>query len=171
MCLQIRGRQIYRWASHVAQWQRTHLPMQETWVRSLCWEDPLKEEMANHSSILAWEIPWTEEPCGLQWGHKRVRHDWATKPPPPPKSIDSLMASHWPVDTSLQSVHPPWPDDVCLPLVRLCPDISLLWRQPVSGLARSLLFCDLTLTCFRLPSFQIWSVSQVRGWSGGGVGF
>ena len=39
---------------------------QETRVRSLGWEDPLEEEMATHSSILAWEIPWTEEPGGLQ---------------------------------------------------------------------------------------------------------
>ena len=39
-----------------------HLPaMQETWVRSLGWEDPLEKEMAPHSSILAWRIPWTEE--------------------------------------------------------------------------------------------------------------
>ena len=43
-----------------------HLPaMQETWVRSLCREDPLEKEMATHSSILAWRIPWTEEPGGL----------------------------------------------------------------------------------------------------------
>ena len=39
---------------------------QETWVRSLAQEDALEEEMATHSSILAWEIPWTEEPDGLQ---------------------------------------------------------------------------------------------------------
>ena len=39
---------------------------QEIWVRSLGWEDPLEEEMATHSSILAGEIPWTEEPGGLQ---------------------------------------------------------------------------------------------------------
>ena len=37
------------------------LPMQETWVQSLNWEDPLEKEIATHSSILAWEIPWTEE--------------------------------------------------------------------------------------------------------------
>ena len=48
----------------------------ETWVRSLGWEDPLEEEMATHSSILAWEIPWTKEPDGLQSvGSQRVRHD------------------------------------------------------------------------------------------------
>ena len=40
--------------------------MQETWVRSLGWEDPLEEGMTTHSSILAWRIPWTEEPGGLQ---------------------------------------------------------------------------------------------------------
>ena len=50
--------------------------MQETWVGSLGWEDPLEEGVATHSSILAWEIPWTEEPGGLQpMGLQRVRHD------------------------------------------------------------------------------------------------
>ena len=43
-------------------------PMQETWVWSLGWEDSLEKKMATHSSILAWEIPWTEEPGGLYWG-------------------------------------------------------------------------------------------------------
>ena len=54
-----------------------HLPaMRETWVRSLGREDPLEEEMATHSSILAWRIPWTEEPGGLQFtGSQRVGHD------------------------------------------------------------------------------------------------
>ena len=43
------------------------LPLtQETWVRSLGWEDPLEKEMATHSSVLAWRIPWTKEPGGLQ---------------------------------------------------------------------------------------------------------
>ena len=50
--------------------------MQETWVRSLGWEDPLEEGMEAHSSILAWYIQWTEEPGGLQSiGSHRVRHD------------------------------------------------------------------------------------------------
>ena len=43
-----------------------HLSMQETWVRSLGWEDPLEKEIFAHSSVLAWTIPWTEEPGGLQ---------------------------------------------------------------------------------------------------------
>ena len=41
--------------------------MQDTWVQSMGWEDPLEEELATHSSILAWEMPWTEEPGGLQF--------------------------------------------------------------------------------------------------------
>ena len=49
---------------------------QESWVQSLGWEDPLEKEMATDSSILAWEIPWTEEPGGLQsMGSERLRHD------------------------------------------------------------------------------------------------
>ena len=53
--------------------------MQETWVLSLGWEDPLEMEMATHSSTLAWKIPWTEEPSRLQsTGSQRVRQDWET---------------------------------------------------------------------------------------------
>ena len=49
---------------------------QDTQVRSLGWEDPLEEEMATHSNILAWRIPWTEEPDGLQsMGSQRVGCD------------------------------------------------------------------------------------------------
>ena len=46
--------------------------VQETWVQSLGWEDALEKEMATHSSIVAWRIPWTEEPGRLTstWGHK-----------------------------------------------------------------------------------------------------
>ena len=50
--------------------------IQETQVRSLGWEDPLEKEMATHSRILAWKMPWTEEPGRLQsMGSQRVRHD------------------------------------------------------------------------------------------------
>ena len=53
--------------------------MQETWIWSLDQEDPLEEEMATHSNILAWRIPWTEEPGRLQpMGSQRVRQDWVT---------------------------------------------------------------------------------------------
>ena len=54
--------------------------MQEIWVQSLGQEDPLEKEREAHSSILAWEIPWTEEPDGLQsMGTQRVGHDLMTK--------------------------------------------------------------------------------------------
>ena len=50
--------------------------VQETWVPSLGWEDPLEKGMPTHSSVLAWRIPWTEEPGGLWFmGSQRVRHD------------------------------------------------------------------------------------------------
>ena len=58
--------------------------VQEMQVQFLGQEDPLEKEMATHSSILAWRIPWTEEPDGLQFiGSQRFGHDLATKPPPP----------------------------------------------------------------------------------------
>ena len=66
-------------SSLVAQRVKRLPAMQETWVRSLGQEDPLEKEMATHSSILAWKIPWTEEPGRLQsMGSRGVRHDWAT---------------------------------------------------------------------------------------------
>ena len=63
----------------MAQWVKSLPTMQETqemWVQSLGQEDPLEERMATHSSILAWRIPWTEDPGGLQFiGSQRIRHD------------------------------------------------------------------------------------------------
>ena len=60
----------------VAQTVKHLLTMQETWDRSLGWEDPLEKEMATHSSILAWKIPWMEEPGRLQsMGLQGVGHD------------------------------------------------------------------------------------------------
>ena len=53
--------------------------VQESWVQSLGWEDPLEKKMATQSCTLAWEISWTEESGGLQsMGSQRVGHDWAT---------------------------------------------------------------------------------------------
>ena len=60
----------------MAQTVKNLLAMQDTQVQSLGWEDPLEKGVAAHSSILAWEIPWTEEPDGLQsTGSQRVRRD------------------------------------------------------------------------------------------------
>ena len=59
----------------MAQMVKNPPAMWDTWFRSLGWEDPLEEGMATHSSILAWRIPWTEEPGGLQaMGWQRVGH-------------------------------------------------------------------------------------------------
>ena len=63
----------------VAQMVKNPSAMQETWIWSLGWDDPLEKGMAIHSSILTWRIPWTEEPGGLQSvGSQRVGHNWAT---------------------------------------------------------------------------------------------
>ena len=66
----------YSWASLVAQLVKNTPAIQETWVQSLGWKDPLEKEMATCSSILAWRIPWTEEPGGLQ--SQRADHDRVT---------------------------------------------------------------------------------------------
>ena len=60
----------------MAQWVKESACNAGDWVRSLGREDPLEKDMGTHSSILAWEIPWTEEPGGLQsMGSQRVRQD------------------------------------------------------------------------------------------------
>ena len=67
--------------------------MQETQIQSLSGEDPLEKEMPTHSSILAWEISWTEEPGGLQsMGSQRVRHNLATKQ----QEADIHLSQRWP---------------------------------------------------------------------------
>ena len=75
----LKGSIVRAGASLVAQLIRNLPAMQETWGWSLGWEDPLEKGMATHSSILAWRIPWTGEPGGIQSkGLQRVGHDWAT---------------------------------------------------------------------------------------------
>ena len=71
--------EYYTALSLVAQRLKRLPPMRETWIWSLGWEDPLEKEMVTHSSILAWRIPWMEEPGRLQsTGLQRVGHNWAT---------------------------------------------------------------------------------------------
>ena len=73
----------FYWVFLVAQLVKNPPAVQETQAQSLHGEDPLEKEMATHSSILVWKIPWTEEPGRLQsMGSQRVGHDLATKPPP-----------------------------------------------------------------------------------------
>ena len=62
------GYPLQFWASPVAQMVKNRPAVQETWVQSLDWEYPLEKGKATHSSILAWRIPWTEEPDELQSG-------------------------------------------------------------------------------------------------------
>ena len=70
---------LLTWTSLVAQMVKCLPTVWETWVQSLGGEDLLEKEMATHSSILAWRIPWMEDPGRLQsMGSQRVRHDWAT---------------------------------------------------------------------------------------------
>ena len=87
--------------SLLAQCKRIHLPMQEMWVPSLGQKDPLEKEMATHSSILAWQIPWTRNLAGYSpWGHKRIRQDLLSQeqqqqkgvmPCPPPTSNPQIQ--------------------------------------------------------------------------------
>ena len=66
----------YSWASLMTYMVKNPLAMQETWIQSLGWEVSLKKGKATRISILAWRIPWTDEPGGLQsMGSQRVRHD------------------------------------------------------------------------------------------------
>ena len=69
--------------SLVAQMVKNLPAMQETWVRSLSWEDPVEKEMASHFSIVAWKILGPQEPGGLQFmatvHHKKIGHDLVTK--------------------------------------------------------------------------------------------
>ena len=112
------GSILERWASPMAQQVKIPPAMQkpqEMWVQFLGWEDPLEEEMATHSSILAWIIPWTEEPGGPRsmWSqtvghnwlntHSTSLHDsdafvwsWQTTHIPPSGTILSLkVTGHW----------------------------------------------------------------------------
>ena len=78
-CLFFPRKLVATWASLVAQTVKRLPTMWETRVQSLGQEDLLEKEMATHYSILAWKIPWMEEPGRLEsMGSKRVRHDWVT---------------------------------------------------------------------------------------------
>ena len=82
---------LCEFTSLIAQLVKNLPAMKETWVRFLGWEDPLEKEMATHSSILAWRIPWTEEPGGLRsmGSQEPDRTEWPAPLPPAEK------ASRW----------------------------------------------------------------------------
>ena len=99
----------YQWASLVTQMVKNLPAVEETWVQSLSWQDPLQKGMATHSSILAWRIPWTEEPGGLQlMGSQRVGHNWVTN------TFTSLFLVLLAVESSLASLH----SNVCYIIVK-----------------------------------------------------
>ena len=87
--------------------------MQETWVWSWGWEDPLKKGMVNHSSILAWRIPWTEEPGGWQSMElQRIGHNWATNTYVLSNRYLLISLTHWvcgnKLEGSLSSIPHVW---------------------------------------------------------------
>ena len=97
----------------VAQTPKNLPALQETWDWSLGQEDPLEKEMATHSSILAWRIPWTEEPGGIQFmGSQRVGHNWVTNPStfhltlPYCSHSDSHLESQWRAHTLPRGLWP-----------------------------------------------------------------
>ena len=92
----------FSWDFLVAQRLKRLPAMWETWVRSLGWEDPLEKEVATHSSILAWRIPWMGSLAGHSpWGHKmldmteRPAHSWEGKAASDPLSLSSLPKLHF----------------------------------------------------------------------------
>ena len=106
---------------------------QESWVRSLGWEDPLEKEMATDSSILAWEIPWTEEPGGLQsMGLPRVRHDLVTS-----------MCTHHEIIITASLVN-----------------IIICYRYKIKELSKKYFSCDEN-SGFTCNSFHIWHTAVV----------
>ena len=114
----------------------------ETQVRSLGWEDPLEEGMATHSSILAWEIPWTEELGGLQSMGSRDRWWWWLPPDVPPQC-------HWTVHLKVGK------------MVHFIIYIRLLVTQSSPTL------CD-PMDC-SLPGSAVHGILQAREWVGTGV--
>ena len=100
-------------ASLLAQLVKDLPAMQETRVQSLGQEDPLEKEMATHSSILVWRIPWTEEPCGLQSrGLQRVALDWVINPFMVIVSITTFIIF---IISSLTKTPRQPPLDICIP--------------------------------------------------------
>ena len=110
-------------ASLVAQGWRIHLPMQQTWVQLLGWEDPLEKEMVTNSSNLAGKIPWTEEPSGPQCtGSQTVGHDWSDWARSETNTLSSFYHLYLSLLWSLK------PDSLtCSVLIPLLPQIPTMW--------------------------------------------
>ena len=83
------------WVSQVAQWQRSRLSIQKTWVQSLGREDPLEKKMETHSSILAWEIPRIEEPGRLQPGVAKESDTTKQQQQQYPNLLNKYLVIEW----------------------------------------------------------------------------
>ena len=116
--------------SLVAQMIKNLPAMQETWVLSLGWENPLEKEMATHSSILAWEIPWTEELGGLQsMGSQRVGHNLANNSFKETPESSLLLCTMWGYMNKEVSPHQTW--NLGLPASRTVRNkISVVYKPP-----------------------------------------
>ena len=101
------------------------------------WKDPLEKEMATYSSILAWGIPWTEEPGGLQsMGSQRVRHDWATNAYLLRLGLTggdgnsvSRTAAPWPLPLLLVNICPQYSNMACRRVAMICVFLSCYWQN------------------------------------------
>ena len=124
----------WQWAPLLAQMVKNLPTMQETWLQSLGWEDPLEKEMAAHSSTPAWRVPGQRSLAGYSPRGRRVRHDWATDTCP-----RLFSPNHeWPLITALD-VFGPGP----LPALKVKAGLPLVIMWPSRDLA-SLCFSRFT---------------------------
>ena len=126
---------------------------QETWVRSRGKEDPLEVELGTHTSILAWEIPWTKEPGGLQsMGSQRVRHDLSVKQQQQCTRIHYIYASTY--------IHTPKKNmDILFNTMLKLPNsnfIMFVWKQSVNFQNYVWLFTQIWASCIT-PSVVLMS--------------
>ena len=134
-------------ASRVAKMVKTLPAMWKTWVRFLGREDPLEKEMATYSSILAWRIPWTEEPGRLQsMASQRVWQDQAT-------NTFSTFFLHWDNHQEVGGSHSRWPYVLDMP--RALSGIKYAWAQIPSLLLFSCVILAKQCNLSKLHDFQL----------------
>ena len=148
--------------------ERIHLSMQEMqvmWVWSLGWEGPLGKETATSSSILAWKIPWTEEPDGLQsMESQRVGHDWAC--------IHTHTHTHTHTHRFLNKWTVKLPYDPAIPLLDIYPEKTTIQKESCTPMFIAALFtiartwkqprCPLTVEWYRSCGTYIqWTITLI----------
>ena len=146
----------YSWVSPVAQMVKNSPLMQETWVWSQGWEDPLEKGMATHSIILAWRIPMDRGAWRVTvHGSKRIRHDWTTK--------------HSTAHTHKHRAAPTWASPICFPcpqLLTACPEAvpSHQYTRVPSLCSMASVSCMLYHEHFmvHLPSKDHWQLTDIK---------